>query len=288
MLSLSHNNYFTTSGHGADWTVHLNPCTKIIYEDYTNESIQAASLIYENRTSPLTLLFSGGLDSEYMIRIFEKAKIPFDVAIITYGNYNSHDTKFAFDFCESHNIKPTVVDIDIEKFIQEGKIYEIAHTAKCCAYQMPSIMHGITKLDGTIIMANGEPYVKKYDDSWYWQETEKVNSYMNWYNINNIDGTPDFLRYTPEMTLSFLENPIIKEIVENNNLGKLSTRTSKHKLYSKEFSFIPRPKFTGWEELEKTKYYNLIQEEFDKLKNTYNGKFEIEYKQLIKSLKANR
>lgn len=260
----------------------------MIYEDYTNESIQAALLIYENRTSPLTLLFSGGLDSEYMIRIFEKAKIPFNVAIITYGNYNHHDTKFAFDFCQSRNIKPTVVDIDIEKFIQGGKIYEIAHTAKCCAYQMPSVMHGITKLDGTIIMANGEPYVKKYDDSWRWQETEKVNSYMNWYNINNIDGTPDFLRYTPEMTLSFLENPTIKEIVENDNLGKLSTRTSKHKLYSKEFSFMPRPKFTGWEELEKTKYYNLIQEEFNKLKNTYNGKFEIEYKQLIKSLKANR
>ena len=54
--------------------MHLKPCTKIIYEDYTNESIQAASLIYENRTSPLTLLFSGGLDGEYMIRIFEKAK----------------------------------------------------------------------------------------------------------------------------------------------------------------------------------------------------------------------
>lgn len=289
MTSLTHNDYLTQQGHGQNWSLNVNSCNKLITEDFHAECINGAKIIADTAKEPLILLYSGGLDGEYMLNVFREAKIPFKTAIISYGDWNEHDTAYAFSFCEQKGIDPIVVDIDIEDFIKSGKIYDVAKQAKCCAYQMPSIMYGLTKLEGTLIMANGEPYLKNYDGVWKWQETERVNSYMNWYTQNNIDGTPDFLRFTPEITYSFLQEPRVKELVQNKHPGKLSTRTSKHMIYSKAYRFVPRPKYTGWEEIEKS---NLISEEllnnFEILKSEFNGVYELEYNDLLETLKPGK
>ena len=154
MLPLTHNDYFTTTGHGKDWTVKLKSITSKSGSWY-EESIRSAQIINDIADSQLTLLFSGGLDSEYMVNIFKQANIDFKVAIISYGKYNTHDNAYAFSYCDKNNIEPIVVDIDIEKFIESGKIFEVANEAKCCAYQIPSIMYGVAKLDCTVIMYNG-------------------------------------------------------------------------------------------------------------------------------------
>ena len=73
---LTHNNYFTTSGHGKDWTVNLKPVTQSP-NSWLTESIRSAQLIKESATSPLVLLFSGGLDSEYMLNVFKYANYIF-------------------------------------------------------------------------------------------------------------------------------------------------------------------------------------------------------------------
>ena len=284
MVQLTHNDYYSTSGTGDFWTVHLKKCSKKHIEDFHKELINAAKIIYENADSPITLLYSGGLDGEFMLEIFRKAKIPFNTAIISYGNYNKHDTDYALKYCEAKNITPKIVDIDIDDFVSSGKIYDIATMTKCCAYQMPSIMYGLTKLDGTLIMANGEPYLKNYNGVWKYQETERVNAYMHWYINNNIDGTPDFLRYTAEVTLAFLNESIVKELVANKHPGKLSTRTSKHSIYSKNYFFQPRPKYTGWEKIEQQDYFPELYSNFEYLRTYHNGVFELEVKDLLKIL----
>jgi len=281
---LTHNNYFTTSGHGTDWKVKLKPVTTIP-NDWFNESIRSAKIIKDSFQGPLVLLFSGGLDSEYMVNIFKHARIDFKIAIISYGDYNKHDNMYAFNYCKENNIDPIVIDIDIHEFITSGKIIEIAKLAKCCAYQIPSIMHGVSKIDGTVVMANGEPYVKNFDGDWRWEETERVNSYMNWFDINGISGTPDFLRYTPEMTVSFLMEPRVVQLVNNEHPGKLSTRTSKHMIYTKNFEIDKRAKFTGFEKLEQHPImHNEVMQEFNILKKKYNGVFELGYNELVDTL----
>lgn len=287
MLKLTHNDYFVTQGTGPTWNVSISKCKNKIIQDFYRECIQAAKIVYENSTSPLTLLYSGGLDSEFMLRIFKKANIPFKTAIISYGEYNKHDTDYAFNFCNLNKINPIVVDIDIDKFVNSGRIYDIANQVHCCAYQMPSIMEGISKLDGTVIMGNGEPYLKNYKGNWVYQETERVNSYMKWYEQQGIDGTPDFLRYTPEVTLSFLLEDRIQELVKNVHPGKLSTRTSKHYIYSKNFTFDPRPKYTGWEQIEKiSPMIDEIKSNFIKLQKFNNGVYELPYDALLTFLRG--
>lgn len=286
MTSTTHNDYFTTSGTGNSWSVNIKKCTRSDVKDFHDEAVLAAQILYENSSSPITLMFSGGLDSEFMLNVFKTAKVPFKTAIISYGHYNAHDTAFAFDYCKLYNITPIVVDVDIEKFISSKKIFDIANSVKCCAYQIPSIMHGVLQLDGTIVMANGEPYLKNFDSIWMYEETERVNSYMRWYANESIDGTPDFLRYTPEMTLSFLQEPRVRELIANKHPGKLSTRTSKPIIYSKHYTFNNRPKYTGWEEIEKTPLMNEVVKKFNNLKKYHNGVFTLEAHKLIKLLEV--
>ena len=286
-MNLTHNNYITTSGHGReDWKVHLKQCTQQ-HASYYEESIRAAKIIGES-ADPLYLMFSGGIDGEFMLNIFKDANVDFKVAIISYGVYNEHDAKYAFEYCNAHGITPEVIDLDLEKFITSGRMVEVAEEAKCCAYQMTSVMEGIKKIDGNVIMANGEPQVNKMpDNTWHWEETERINSYMNWYELHNITGTPDFMRYTPEQTLSFLEEPLVKQLV-NNELEQEYSVAIKQQLYSQSFVIEPRYKFTGWERLEKSAFFedHKVFDNFAHLRDMYNGQYVLDYDDICQQLRG--
>mgnify|MGYP001459128768 CR=1 FL=1 len=100
-----------------------------------------------------------------------------------------------------------------------------------------------------------------------------------------LEGTPDFLRYTPEMTASFLMEPRVVQLVNNEHPGKLSTRTSKHMIYSQNMKLAQRSKFTGWEKLEKLPIMqHELFKEFDILKEKYNGVYELGYNDLVDEL----
>jgi len=276
-VNLSYNDYYTTSGNGDTWTVHLKPCTQKPTTYYA-ECIRAAKLISENASSEIVLMFSGGIDSEYMLNIFKDAEVDFRVAILSYGVYNAHDTHFAFEYCNANGIVPEVVDVNLAQLINEGKISEIAKLSKCCAYQMCSVMEGISKIDGTIIMANGESVFSKHTQgetagNWYWTEHERITSYRNWYKEKNIDGTPDFLKYTPELTASYLLEPEVIQLVNDELPDARNSGEIKHKLYNKYYDIAPRHKYTGWERLERSPLYDdLVKSIFiHDLKKDYNG-----------------
>ena len=282
-MNLSYNDYYTTSGNGDTWAVHLKPCTQKSTTYYA-ECIRAAKLIAEESSKQIVLMFSGGIDSEFMLNIFKDAQVDFKVAIISYGKWNKHDARYAVDYCKLHGIVPDIIDLDLEKFITSGLIYEIAEKGKCSAYQLTSVMHGISQIDGAVIMANGEPEVNLMPDStWHWAETERINSYMNWYTSQGIDGTPDFMRYTPEQTVSFLNEPLVKQLIngelENQwHTGLINTSVSiKHALFNQHFNQVKRQKYTGWEYLERCPMFQQVDDGFRTFRQRFNGDFRLDY-----------
>ena len=81
------------------------------------ECTRAAKLISENATKPILICFSGGIDSEVVIRSFQSANVEFEVGImnLTYlddPSINKHDIQYALDYVTQHNIKHTIVNID--------------------------------------------------------------------------------------------------------------------------------------------------------------------------------
>ena len=89
-MNLSYNDYYTTSGNQDTWEVHLKPCTQKS-TTYHAECVRAAQLIAEESSKQIVLMFSGGIDSEFMLNVFKEAQVDFKVAIISYGKWNKHD-----------------------------------------------------------------------------------------------------------------------------------------------------------------------------------------------------
>lgn len=284
-MDLTYNDYYTTSGNADTWEVHLKPCTEQV-DSYYRECIRAAKLIENESSKEIILMFSGGIDGEFMLNIFKDANIHFKVAIISYGKWNKHDSKYAFDYCNKHKINPKIIEVDIEDMVKSELIYEIAENGKASAHQMIGVMHGITQLNGCIVMANCEPQVNLENGKWVWDEPERTNAYRHWYKYADIEGTPDFPRYTAEQSYSYLTDPLVKQLV-NGELDYTGTKPIKHTLYNRYFYQKERFKYTGWEYLERQPIFNEIYSKFTSLRERYNGQFVLEYKDVLDKLRPN-
>lgn len=101
------------------------------------------------------VFLSGGVDSENVANIFLQLGIRFTPIIVTYGHkdkvLNDYDIKYAFDFCNKHNLRPTVIDIDIIPFFNSGKVMEYCRKYKCVSPQFAPILHAFNEIDGNIL-----------------------------------------------------------------------------------------------------------------------------------------
>lgn len=94
-----------------------------IPDSFRSECLRTAKLIRESVDKPILVCFSGGIDSEVIVRSFQEQQIPIEVAIMKINykgmlNVNSHDNQYAFDYARKNNIKINVFEFDIEKYVR--------------------------------------------------------------------------------------------------------------------------------------------------------------------------
>lgn len=280
-------------GNGPSWHVNISPPVNKV-KSYFEESLSVAEYVYANKTGKIHLLYSGGMDSEYVFNIFLKLGIDFTPVIIKLNpNYNEHDLSYALAFCESKNIQPLIVDVDFDNFVSSGRITDIAEKIKCAGYQIPVTMHVANQLDGFIVLGNDPPYMKLNieTNTWQLEELELIHSILNNFRLNKIEGCPFFLSYTAEMMLSFLLEPRMVDLANHKFPGKLGTNTSKIYVYNNntDFNMVPRPKYTGYENIENSKIFkheNLTI--FNEFQKKWGGAHYENYHNLITRLSCNQ
>lgn len=249
-MDLLKNNYMKSSGNGPTWCVEIFPPSRQV-KSYWEETKIACEMIYEQRTGPLQLCYSGGLDSEFVLFTLLDMGIDVEVVIMR-TQYNHPETKYAFKFCDAKNITPKIIDLDLDKFIDSGEMIKIAETIKVSNYMIPANMWLISQLDGFVITGNDPPHLKynKDDNLWYLDEEEVIHSQFNFFRNYCIEGTPFLLSYTPEQMLSFLLDPTIERLANNGIPGKLGTNSTKVFVFNNksEYNLEQRTKLTGYEE----------------------------------------
>lgn len=250
-MELIYNNYIRASGHGDAFRVDFELPTTSNY-NYFEICKDLATQLYDERQGQLYLMYSGGVDSEFVLNVFLSLNIPITPVIIKLG-YNDHDVKYAFDFCTSKNLTPLVIDFDFDTFVKSGKIVDIATQYKIAAYQLPSTFSVLTQLDGTIVMgSHGPAHIKKYNDVWYLDEYEPIWTVLDYFKQNKLHGCPFFLIHRAEQYATFLNDPLMKELADNKIPGKLGSNSSKWIIYNKlaPFDLVERTKYTGYEHVE--------------------------------------
>ena len=291
MIPRIKNDFIRPSGTGESWTLNIKPLSSK-FDNYFIESCRAAEEIYALKEGPLHLMYSGGLDSEYALSVFLHMGINITPVIVRLQpNYNDHDTEYAFKFCQQKNIKPLVIDIDFNNFIESGKFDEINQIIKSGIWARATTCYALDKIDGSVICGEGDPHTVKDEKTseWYFSEVEHSYTLENYMEYKNIDGTAFFCGYTSEMFTSFLMDPRMLELADNKIFGKLGSKSSKSIVYNRHtpFILIDRPKYHGFETIMQTNIINhpdwvKLTDKNPEIK--FDGHFHTKYHDLIKDL----
>jgi hypothetical protein len=289
-MQMLKDNYIQFSDSGPNWQLQFSQPTGKI-KSYFEETCLAAEMLWAEKSGDLNLLYSGGLDSEYALHVFLHMGMDIKPVIIQLNpGYNYHETQWAFDFCESKGLDPIVIDIDFDHFVKSGMMYNYALGMKSCLYHYAATAYAIDQVEGTIVLGDGEPYVcyKPDTDSWNVEIHESDYCIAKHLGNTNRTGIANFLAYSLEMHLAFLNDQRIIELASNQWPGKLGSNTSKVMVYNRDsnFNITPRWKHHGYEVIEKSEIFN--HEAFaqcESLKNKWNGLYSKNYHEHLNQFK---
>ena len=263
-------------------------------ESFDQECRKAAKLISGNPLGLLpNLAFSGGVDSEIMIRIFMETQLPFKITILKFENdLNLHDISFAISYCEEHGLDYELMYLDVEKFFESRKLLEIADSTKCISPQISTHIWLLEQMNELPVFGCGEGYiVNSVPDEfsamappgWKLYESEKQLAMYRYCLQTNKPAVPGFFRYTPALLYTFISNQIVQDLVDGKMTRELSFSDLKLKIYQNWFSGIrPRPKFHGFEKIIE-KESNLRRYLINRMPK-YTRRFYTEYHQIVRHL----
>ena len=259
------DNWFAwTYDDGPEYGPKLNPKAefKIILRDtidrpvksYYEELLQNAQELTDLLSGPFDLLFSGGIDSEVILRVYLELKIPLNVYIFKYENdYNLIEFTQAVKTCEVLGVTPHIIDFNLQKFF-ENDAYDI--WSKCFAFNTGWLPHmKMTEyLDNIPIIGSGEPYwhrtsrdtTKKYP--WVFELDEKPHHWAVYHKTIGRQVITDWYEYSPEIIIAYSQLPYVQALINDNIPGKLTNISSKaiiHQPYWPDLA--SRPKLIGFE-----------------------------------------
>ncbi len=201
--------------------------------NFRQEQRRTADLIYKEYGKDFVVMFSGGTDSEIVIRSFLDIGVkPRCVFIRFKHNYNIDDYNVALRIGDQLGIHVERWDFDVIDFHRSGAAAEFAEQIQCrqIAYLtvyncirslgMPAVMGGEMLLRRHV--ANGSP------TEWYYVFRENEDASAMRFSLKyNIPLVNEWFSYTPEMMAYYLENKKIQELVtvkDNGKLGSVSTK----------------------------------------------------------------
>lgn len=239
------------------------------------ESIAACESIRDTYPNErLCLMFSGGAESEVMVRAFLAAKIPIDVYIARFEkDYNIYDVSHAVVACEAMQVPYKIIDFDLTHFFE----HRAEHYA--CASQIfePFLLPHLAfseMVDGVPILAGGEVALQRADSdyskkgTWLVEEKEYNWGWAKYFLSTNRPAIPDWCRWTSNLYLSWMQLHWFKRLINDEYYGKLGINSTKIEGYREQWpELIPRVKAHGFEHIG-----NMVKELDTYLAVKYNRK----------------
>lgn len=286
-IDYTYRNFYRFVGNGESFRVESDPASR--YPDsYYQEFCRAVRHVVSLNRDKIYLMYSGGLDSEYALSVFMSLGIDITPVIVRLQpGYNDFDTDYAIKFCRNNGLTPEIIDVDFDDFVLSGKFLDVAVEAMCGLYQIPITMYAAAMLPGTVIVGSADPHCVKNIETgkWFYNDTEHVRAWTTWYDRKNIIGTPLIMGYTPEMVLAYLLDPMIVKVVNNQVPGKLGTYSSKISVFNRRFNLEPRPKFTGYEVIERSPIFQTKKfREIVQVTKPWQGEYAVPYTEMITHL----
>jgi hypothetical protein len=285
---------------------------KYMPTSFRDECVRAAKLINDNVTQPLLVCFSGGIDSEIVVRSLQEANLNFEVVIMKMNyngsiNVNHHDNIYAFDYVTKHSIPYHVVEFELSDFIKN--IFETEADQYKGDYLGIFLQTEISKkfpnhhciYGGGNIELNRHRFHGRPDTPGMFMKEKETGinaieaAYQQGHGISNR-----FFMHTPELMLAWLTDPDIAHWIKYEyalagRFGAIEANGIKSfTLYKHWPDMAPRPKSNGYEKLtlwnkafaddHDPKILQILDRVKERYKNGSEMDIVIDYKQLMEKL----
>jgi hypothetical protein len=234
-LSWSYNDvpYSTRTDKNDVYKFHINvdiPQAKSYYEEIYDNS----RAMRDYFTDEFDVLLSGGIDSEVIVRTFKDLGIKHNTFIFRYeDSYNYREVASATDICQCLNIPYKIIDFNLKKFF-ENEAYDLFKYSGCIrAGRLPHLKF-FDYLDGIPVMGEGEGYWWRdkgtdYTTKGVWTFPMNESNHNGSMYLHKLgrENLCDWYEFTPTFIKSFSELPIVRQLINDEHVGKQSTWSSR-------------------------------------------------------------
>lgn len=214
------------------------------------------------KTNELYLAYSGGVDSEVILKVALEEGVKIKPVIVNLFDTNDIDVRFALNFCSKNHLEPLVININKETFLNE-LLPEIFYTVESGGYLLAAqvLATKYTPKNSTIIICGESPTQFYYNQGMLFSVLQEYSMWPLKANLQNNCNIVDPF-WDAQVFMSFACYPQIKDRVLNckNSIQWYADldQLSKECYHSdKDFSSIER-RFSlhGWESVKGTFGYN--------------------------------
>jgi hypothetical protein len=219
--------------------------------DFREANLRAARYINTIATDDISIMMSGGADSEIAAWAMLDAGVPFRAAIMRFiGGENTHDIEWAERFCNRHNIRKRYYDLDVRRFITTPQFEGIVKSYQTTCERATTLWLA-SQIPDFAVLGQGEPVILKNLGTFWFQEKERICSWNKYWILNDKPGIPGFHQFTPEQILSVFLDDMTVDMIQGTSHFWINDRF-KHDFYQKHYpDFEKRNKYSGWEKLHK-------------------------------------
>lgn len=266
-MNFTHNNHLSYTIGGREYGFREDPAEKFVVKvgsvdkehfaksNWVEEQRRTADLIYKDYGKDFAVMFSGGTDSEIVLRAFKYIGVTPRVVFIKFtGQYNEADAKYARYIAKDIGFELEEIEFDIKDFYRSGQAYEFSEEIHCRQMAYLSVYHHIRKLQMPAVMG-GEMLLKRdvkpAGSKWYYciRENEDCSA-MRFSLKYNIPLVNEWFSYTPEMMGYYLQHPKIQWLINERYNYKLASVSSKNSiLHTYIPTLVKKRKTHGFEKL---------------------------------------
>lgn len=215
-----------------------------------------AGVMRDTIREPFDVLFSGGVDSEVVVRIFKDMGILHNTYIFRYeDDMNVRDVNSAINICESLKIKYQIIDFNLKSFYNSSEAGDILEKTLIPSVAGLSKIKFLDYLDNVPVHGEGEPHWIRALFGDYGVKSDwkyHLSEYNLFYTLNQkiLDRTiiGEWYLFTPEVTAAYFKLPLIQRLLNDEIIGKQGTISSKCKIHQDIWTdIVEREKLTGYE-----------------------------------------
>jgi hypothetical protein len=243
---------------------------------FKEELLEAArsTLEYHPNLKP-NIFFSGGVDSEIMLRAYLEIGCKPKVTIMRYENdYNLYDVSYAVTVCSILGVDYDLIDFNLTKFYENDaeRVSELAQIDRpralpYCKFIEDAEGFPILGTSDLTLHRTTTEYVENVNGNWVVLCWEHDIGWSKFARAINKPAVAEWFKWTPGLVLSYMNLNWFNKLTNDEYYGKTGCNSTKIIGYREAYSdLIERRKQTGFEKIDV-----LVNEMETFLTSKYNG-----------------